>query len=122
MPFTADFDSAAFVAFQTRPQYSGASLCCRLREAVVYNSSSSCVVNTKQFTEARCRCRSQSIFFIVPSAADRDSRPRVGCTPFGIWNKYIKLEIDRKKSEGGISPFHVIFFIHHVCTICFFSW
>ena len=61
------------------------------------------------------------VLFAVPGP-HRDSRPRVGCTPFGIWNKYIKLEIDRKKSEGGISPFHVIFFIHHVCTICFLSW
>ena len=104
--------SAAFVTFQTRPPYGGGSLCCRLREAVVYNSSRSCVGNTKQFTEARCRCRLQSLFFIVLFAVPgphRDSRLRVGCTPFGIWNKYI-LEIAGKKSARGISVLRVFFF------------
>ena len=47
------------------------------------------------------------VLFAVPGP-HRDSRLRVGCTPFGIWNKYI-LEIARKKSAREFL-FSVYFF------------
>ena len=53
------------------------------------------------------------VLFAVPGP-HRDSRLRVGCTPFGIWNKYI-LEIARKKSAREFL-FSVYFFFFTMCA------